>query len=111
MTKEEAAAIVHAAPSEIQMSFRPVDNGMVALKALPCPLFAFNRCLVYAVRPFNCRRYVCLRPDVKAEPFDGDRNMMDRVKTSRVARRIAERHQRKAQRWARTHGWTNEATE
>lgn len=111
MTKEEAAAIVHAAPKEIAMQFRPVDAKFVALKAAPCPLFVFQTCLVYEVRPFNCRRFSCMRPDIVAEPFEADGgNMMARVKTSRVARRMAEKFQRKAQRWAIKHGWKDTST-
>lgn len=107
MTKEEAAGIVHAAPKGITLHFRPVDDGkFVALKAAPCPLYVFKTCLVYAVRPFNCRRFGCMRPDVKAEPYEvSGANMMDRVKTSRVALRMAQTMQRRAMRWARTHGW------
>lgn len=97
--------VLHA-PKEIEMHFRPVDEKFVALKAKPCPLFVFQTCLVYEHRPFNCRRFGCMRPDVKAEPFEASgANMMDRVKTSRVARRLAETMQRKAQRWAVKHGW------
>lgn len=106
MTKEEAAAIVHAAPPTVAMFFRPVDARFVALKAAPCPLYAFSRCLVYDVRPYTCRLFACMRPDVKAEPFEASgANMMDRVKTSRVAARMAELFERKAKRWARRHGW------
>lgn len=104
MTKEEAAILVHAAPQEIQMQFRPVGDGFVALKAAPCPLFAFNGCLVYEVRPYNCRRFACMRPDVKAEAFS-DECVTDRVKTSRVALRMAVHIQNKAMRWALKHGW------
>lgn len=105
MTKEEAAVLVHAAPPEIVMHFRPTnDVRLVALKAKPCPLYAFNTCLVYEHRPFNCRRFGCMRPDVKAEKWDGQ-NMEVRTKTSRIARRMAEKLQRKAQRWAVRHGW------
>lgn len=106
MTKEEAAILVHAAPKEISMQFRSAGDGFVALKAAPCPLFAFNGCLVYEVRPYTCRRFACMRPDVKAEKFEpnGD-NLFDRVRVSRVARRVAEKFQRKAQVWARKHGW------
>jgi Fe-S-cluster containining protein len=105
MTKEEAAVLTHAAPSSIRLQFRPIED-KVGLKAGPCPLFAFNTCLVYKVRPYNCRRFACMRPDVKAEPFELDGgNLLARVKTSRVARRLAVQIQRKAQRWARTHGW------
>lgn len=107
MTKAEAAVVVHHAPKEIQMHFRDIGDGFVALKAKPCPLFAFESCLVYTHRPYNCRRFACMRPDVKAEPFEADGgNLMARVQTSRVARRMAERIQRKAQGWAQAHGWT-----
>jgi Fe-S-cluster containining protein len=106
MTTQEAAAIVHAAPKEIAMHFRPAGGDFVALKAAPCPLFAFNTCLVYAVRPYNCRRFGCMRPDVQAEPFEPDGgNLMKRVQQSRTARRLAERMQRKAQGWAQKMGW------
>lgn len=106
MTKAEAAAIVHAAPSTLAMKFRDVGDGFVALKAQPCPLYAFSQCLVYDVRPYACRRFACMRPDVKAEKFEVDgSNMMDRVRQSRVALRMARKIQRKGQRWAIKHGW------
>lgn len=106
MTKQEAAVLVHHAPAEIRMEFRSVGGDFVALKAAPCPLYAFKSCLVYAHRPYNCRRFACMRPDVKAEPFEADGgNLMVRVKTSRVARRMAELIQRRAKRWADKHGW------
>ena len=106
MTKEEASVLVLHAPKEITMQFRDAGDNFVALKARPCPLYAFKGCLVYHVRPFNCRRFGCMRPDVKAEPYEvSGANMMDRVKTSRLMRRMAETMQRRAQRWARKHGW------
>lgn len=104
MTHQEAAVLVHEAPPTITLQFRPVDERFVAMKAGPCPLFVFNGCLVYSHRPYNCRRFACMRPDPKAEKWD-DRNMEVRVKTSRVARRMAERIQRKSQGWAQRHGW------
>jgi Fe-S-cluster containining protein len=75
MTKEEAAVLVHAAPPQIVMHFRPIEGSegrYVALKAQPCPLFVFNGCLVYNSRPYNCRRFGCMRPDPKTEPFEID---------------------------------------
>lgn len=111
MTKEEAAVLVHHAPPTIQMQFRPTeDPRFVALKAAPCPLFVFHTCLVYEHRPYNCRRFACMRPDPKAEPWaftpEGDcANLWDRLRVSRVARRLGTLIQRKAQKWARRHGW------
>ena len=107
MTHQEAAALVHAAPREIALHFRPLEQpGFVAMKAGPCPLYAFGGCLAYAARPYNCRRYVCLRADVQTEAFDSTgQTVRVRVRRSRAMRRIAERTQRKAQRWALNHGW------
>lgn len=106
MTKEEATTLVFHAPSTTQLEFRPVDDLFVAMKTGPCPLFVFNSCIVYANRPYNCRRFICMRPDTKAEPFEeSGANMMDRVQTSRVARRRAQLEQRRAIRWADKHGW------
>lgn len=106
MTKEEQLVLFKHIPHGIQTIWRDVDDKFVALKAGPCPLYAFKSCLVYDVRPFNCRRFACMRPDPKTEPFEvSGANMMDRVLTSRSARRLAQHIQAKAQRWARKHGW------
>lgn len=107
MTTQERTRLMQVIPQGIVTHWREtMTPEFVALKAGPCPLFVFKTCLVYEDRPYNCRRFGCMRPDVKAEPFEADgSNMLDRVKTSRPARRLAERMQRKAQRWARSHGW------
>lgn len=112
MTKQEAAHLVAVAPAEITLQFRPDpnDSKFVIMKTGPCPLFVFNGCLVYKDRPYNCRRFACMRPDPKTEPFELDSqgrcaNMWDRFKTSRVARRTLIHIQSKAQRWARKMGW------
>lgn len=112
MTKEEALLLRRVAPVGIVMSFGPVDDRFVAMKAGPCPFFIFNSCVVYEHRPYNCRRFACMRPDPKAEPWaftaNGDcANLWDRISTSRIARRLGQLIQRKAQRWARSHGWTD----
>lgn len=114
MTKQEAAHLVAVAPPEIYLEFRPSPNpaeaNFVLMKAGPCPLFVFNGCLVYKDRPYNCRRFACMRPDPKTEVFELDSqgrcvNMWDRFKTSRQARRMLVHIQAKAQRWARKWGW------
>lgn len=106
MTKAEAAVLVHHAPPTIRMSFRPLDDpNFVALKAGPCPLYVFKTCLVYAHRPYNCRRFSCMRPDVTLEPFDGELTRERRTDVSRVARRLYQIIQRRAQKWALKHGW------
>lgn len=113
MTKEEAATLVAHAPSTITLQFRPGDaEGFVAMKTGPCPLFIFHTCMVYEHRPYNCRRFLCMRPDPKSEPLEdeGWKNHMDRVKTNRTMRRLAIRNQAQAQKWAKAHGWEADAT-
>lgn len=112
MTVEEQMVLLVHAPNPDMLKWEPVEGepGFVKLKAQPCPLFLFGECSVYEHRPFNCRRFVCLRPDVKAEPFEQDEfgqnlNLMERVATSRPALRLAQKVQRKAHRWAIKHGW------
>lgn len=106
MTTEEMRTLVLHAPPTIQMEFRPRGDGFVAMRAAPCPLHIFGDCTVYEHRPYNCRRFGCMRPFPKEEPFDpGGGNMMIRVANARPARRLAERMQKKAQAWAVKHGW------
>lgn len=105
-----------------RLDFTPTGNGMVEMKAGPCPMLDFDGgvavCLVHPVRPYNCRRFGCLRPDVKSERLMmtphapvlqfgniGCINLRIRLQQSRVARRIYTLLQRHGQRWARTHGW------
>jgi Fe-S-cluster containining protein len=77
-----------------------------------CPLLgADGLCTVYAVRPFNCRRWGCFRPTT-SEPFlaavrevPGTAQLMPvRITEKPVARQLA-RMQRHAQPWALAHGW------
>lgn len=120
MTRPERVEMLRHMPedSRITTEWRDVEGEMVgglskfvAMKAHPCPMFIFNSCVVYAHRPFNCRRFACMRPDPKTEPLElggngnGCLNAMDRYETSRVARRLMERIQRKAQGWAHRFGW------
>lgn len=113
MTREERTKLLPHIPQGVKSEWREVDDRFVGLKARPCPFYIFHTCQVYEVRPYNCRRFGCLRPNPKQEPFDlapdgTCRNLLDRVKTSRIARRLAVTLQRRAQRWARQHGWTEE---
>ena len=102
--------------------FQSPEEGFVELVARPCPFHEFingkSTCTVHDVRPYQCRRFACLRPDPKTEPFQmapispflrygmvGCANLRDRLVKSRVARRMYEKIQRKAQRWGRAHGW------
>lgn len=120
MTIEEArvlsvAASVHKPAARLTFNTVP-GSEFVALVAAPCPLLDYSldgraSCSVYSSRPYNCRRFACLRPDPKSEPWEeeadtgGCVNMLERVRQSRVARRVMELLQRKSQKWARRNGW------
>ncbi len=124
MTHEEQLVVQQAAERVlpiaqlVRMAWTPVAQGFVMLRGQPCPLYADHTCLIHDERPYACRRFACLRPDVESEPLRmmplspvllygqiGCSNLRDRLLHSRVARRLYARIQRKAQRWARRHGW------
>ena len=121
MTKQEAHEIAKARPDllhTLQVYAHP-DTRFVFLKGQPCPLLnADNTCSVYPVRPYNCRRFGCFRPDVKTETYEpegldtdnlrlGCANLSDRLGHRGVRRQYA-LMQRHAQRWALKHGWTQD---
>jgi hypothetical protein len=101
---------------------------LVALRPIAgtrqCQLLAFDdglaTCTVHDIRPLNCRRFWCGRPDPAEEPFEEDRrpfavmgcrNLTDRVLQSRPFRREMAQRQRKAMRdWGLKHGWRDDRT-
>lgn len=101
MTPQERAAIEQV--SSRQLSWRPAaDPRFVELLAGPCPLLNEDgTCSVYAVRPFNCRRYLCFREDGE----DWQTATPVALIVDRDAKRQYALNQRHAQRWARSHGW------
>ena len=113
MTTLEAAAILEAtAHRDVPLSFQKMAGSFVALAAQPCPLYdaVAHTCTVYDVRPYNCRRFACMRPNPAVEPWEQDEtgacvNREDRLSRSRIVRRQLRLIQQKAQPWARTHGW------
>ena len=121
-TREEAELARGARPDLSLSFYTHADRRFVYLVGQPCPLLAGEPgaavCTVWAVRPYNCRRFGCFRPDVVAEPFElepvdlprlrlGCANLSDRL-SNRGVRRAYALMQRKAQRWALKHGWTGE---
>jgi hypothetical protein len=101
------------------VALQPVEDSQ------QCPLLAFETdghatCTVHDIRPTNCRRFWCGRPNVAAEPFEADpigrresvmgcANLTDRVLQSRPFRREMARRQRKVMRaWGLRHGWRND---
>lgn len=117
MTPEEAT-LLQTRRSDLTFYQHP-DKRFVYLQGKPCPLLrmdgAVATCTVHDIRPYNCRRFGCFRPDPAhepyiAEPLDlpnmrlGCANLSDRL-SNRAVRRAYAQLQRKAQRWATAHGW------
>lgn len=101
MTYEERAVLnAHLGSRAMDLKWDNKDLPLshTGLVAKPCPLYGTGSdglpgCTVYSVRPYNCRRFSCLKPQTRDQ------------------RRFLERYQRKAQRWALRHGWTAEMVE
>lgn len=78
------------------------------LVASPCPFVTDdNKCNVYEHRPYNCRRFGCMRPDNAVEPFD-EKMFGLRLQVLPWARDIYAKMQAAAQPWALAHGWKDE---
>ena len=119
MTREEAEELKRARPELDLQFYRHLDRRFVYLRGQPCPLLrwvgSMAVCSVWRVRPYNCRRFGCFRPDVSSEPYEsesldlergrlGCTNLSDRL-ADRGVRRAYARMQRRSQRWADAHGW------
>lgn len=112
VTAQERDVLMAARP-EVAAEFITQADGFVFLRARPCPYFRRDAkqkglCTVYAVRPYNCRRFMCAR--VPGEAWQENEhgaclNLEDRLNQSRPFRRFYAVVQRRAQTWARAHGW------
>jgi hypothetical protein len=91
MTHAERAVIESVTATPILWS--PLDDSrFVAMQgAGTCPLLTTQdgqaSCSVYEVRPYNCRRFGCFRPDPATEPLEpggpmGCYNASDRAEQS-----------------------------
>ena len=113
MTHAERTEIERAVPPGVVLSWQPhADDRFTRLSAGPCPLLgADGGCTVYAVRPFNCRRWGCFRADAKTEAFEtrpdafGCDNLAARLIESKTVRNEYRRLHRQAEPWAVAHGW------
>lgn len=120
MTPQEAILVRDARPDlTLQWYWHP-DRRFVYLRGKPCPLLGRDEqglavCTVWVLRPYNCRRFGCFRPDPATEPYEAENldlerlrlgcaNLSDRLKDRRVRRAYA-KMQRKAAKWAVRHGW------
>lgn len=101
---------------------RSADSGFVDLKGSPCPLLDKSSgkpvCTVHPVRPYNCRRFGCMRPDPSVEPLRmaphsdvlqfgniGCSNLRLRLVQSTKVVKEYDRLQAKGRNWATQHGW------
>lgn len=127
MTPSERDLLLHARP-DLAPRFVAQSPGFVALLPVEgtrqCPLLAFEgglaTCTVHDIRPTNCRRFWCGRPDPAIEPYEDDirpiavmgcRNLTDRVLDSRPFRREMAQRQRKVMRsWGLKHGWRDDVS-
>jgi Fe-S-cluster containining protein len=114
VTAAERDELLHARPA-IAAEFVTRPDGWVWLRGRPCPCFGRDAkgkgvCTVYAIRPFNCRRFLCGRVGDEAWQEDDGvcLNLEDRLNQSRPFRRFYALVQRRAQVWARAHGWTDD---
>lgn len=113
MTSQEWAAIQGVAPDATAPVAHP-DGRFVQYEG-PCPLLAEDKtCSVYAVRPYQCRRFMCLRHDTSEPPIFGGPvgcyNALAAMRTDREALKFYRHNQRRAQVWAVAHGWSPEMT-
>ena len=121
MTPQEAL-VLHQVRPDLKFYYH-TDQRFVFLQGRPCPLLAYDKhkkalCTEYERRPYNCRRFGCFRPNPTVEPYEsepvqpeslrlGCANLSDRLQVRSVRREYA-RLQRKAQRWALKHGWSQD---
>jgi hypothetical protein len=126
MTPSERDLLLARRP-DLTPRFVARSPGFVALQPITgtqqCPLLAFAAdgkatCTVHDIRPTNCRRFWCGRPDPATEPFEVDdrpfavmgcKNLTDRVLQSRPFRReMAHRQRLVMRRWGHKHGWRDD---
>ena len=106
LTPDELRLLAAARP-EVSVRAEPYHGaaGFLYLHARPCPyLRSTGYCDVYAIRPYNCRRYLCGRADPEHEPLTND-SVPEVVLKTRALRRQYVKGQRHAQKWAKAHGW------
>ncbi len=70
-TEERALILAHPLSRDRRLAWdkRPSSNQW-ALRAAPCPFLDGRHCSIYPIRPYNCRRFGCFRPEPAREPFE-----------------------------------------
>jgi hypothetical protein len=115
ITPAEAEALRAARPEVAIETTLHADRRFVTWhQPSGCPMLAREldgtaTCTVYDARPYNCRRFLCLRDEGEAFRGGGPlgcQNLTDRLSTNRHAMAFYGAHQRRVQRsWAVKHGW------
>jgi Fe-S-cluster containining protein len=109
--REIEAAATHLPRRALQ--WRAGDRpSLTMLVTRPCPLYDAEKkgCTVYDVRPFNCRRFGCMRDDVTRETFTDQSSVIlfrrrpDEQAIAATLRGL-ERLEADARPWALAHGW------
>lgn len=108
LTSQELSALRDARPDvALELIDRPDD--FMEFKAGPCPFLAGHLCSVHAVRPLNCRRWMCGRM-TKDEPLTDLAPVPMKVLRDRDLRRQYALNQRRVMaKWGHRMGWTNNA--
>jgi hypothetical protein len=117
VTPQELAAMQAARP-EVSVTVEPTPGhpAFLTLKTLGgCPylqreLDGKASCSIHDARPYQCRRFICGRPDPDTEPFEmggplGCRNLSDRLEQGYQFAAFYASNQRRAMVWAKSHGW------
>lgn len=114
MTHAERAEIEAAVPTAPLLWAPHADPRFIQLLAPGgCPLLRMDGtqavCTVHAVRPYNCRTFMCGRVSLD-EKFDasgpmGCRNLSDRLEQSLDAQCAYDASIRRARVWGLAHGW------
>lgn len=113
MTVQERDVLMPAVPHGARLAWAPEPDPRLVRLLTPqgCLLLARDAdgqavCTVHAVRPYQCRRFMCGR-DSCDEPVE-IAAVPAKVLQSRDLRRQYARNQNRAQVWALDHGWTRD---
>ncbi len=101
--RRELEAVAHLASRPLKWAYNARPS-MTQLLTAPCPFVTpENRCAAYEVRPFSCRRFLCMRDDVNNEAFrDEDAAAIAKRRPETLPQLI--QIQRDGQKWALSHG-------
>ena len=105
MKPAEFAELLVARP-DVTVTARERSDGFIEMQAGPCPfLGGDDRCTVYAVRPMNCRRYMCGR-DSREEPVDLSPIPLRVLQNPALKKQYRINQQNHMRRYGHHHGWS-----